>query len=797
MTTGSGRRGGLLAVTLLCLVSSVALALPSASPALAYRQTPVAGLASTRPSQAVAYARIGVVRVLTYYNGAISGDTAPVPWPSPCAADGALVGTSGAGLNTFSYVLLPTAAVDPLVPCAGVQAGFQQLNGRATGWSISHIDVLLDVAYTGIGPAQMGAVKFSIDPGLITTNGGQTAPPLLTFVLCTIGCAVPHDLPVLAPPQPSDPPADPASALVLDLTPGSGQLLGRDSVTSSEVATTLYPVTVPADQLSAAASIAGGTPTPVPQQTAVGGTVVPPTATKTAQFPADTPTALSARVSLGAPEIDSNGRLIGMVVADAQGRHVLAPLPAVIQAIGQVSSKPGTLMTEWQQALAAYYTSPPEFSQAAAAFAGLAATYPDFGGVEPFEAAAQQQSTTIPALTTSGPIAPSSPEPPAPSAAMLAALAGLAAAALLVLLIASTLLLRRRRTRAVAPAIPDEEAALDLLPRDVPLDTLVLPALPASDSTDEHANGTSGTITVTEAPAVGQSAIRPRQGLALMQQAAGLTDAGVRRAADPNQDNILALQGVRVVDGRPQAYGLFIVADGMGGHLNGREASRLAIEIVTSCILQTLESTQALDEATVKRLLIDAADRADAELRRRNVDEHLDMGTTMTAALVVDDLAYVVNVGDSRTYLMSPESGLRQITADHSVVATLASAGIIQPEDIYTHPRRNQIYRSLGGEHSDSDIDVFEVPLQAGDKLLLCSDGLWEMVRDPQIESILRGLADPQQAAELLVREANANGGDDNVSAIVVRLIEDIPQAAHAGGRVLMAPQDTHLLGDR
>jgi serine/threonine protein phosphatase PrpC len=794
MTTGGGRHCGLLAATLLWLVGSVALTMSSTSPALAHRLSSTAGTAPTRPPQAVSYARIAIVRVLTYYNGAIGGDAAPVPWPSPCAADGALVGTSGTGLNPYSYVLLPTAAVDPLVPCAGVQAGFQQLNGRATGWSISHIDVRLNVAYTGTGPAQMGAVEFSIDPGLITTNGGQTAPPLLTFALCTVGCVVPHDLPVLAPPQPSDPPADPASALVLDLTPANGQLLDRDSVTSGEVTTTLYPVTVPASQLDASTSSAGGAASSVAQQTAVGGTVVPPTATSTAQNPARTPTPLSEQVGLGAPEIDSNGRLIGMVVDDAQGQHVLASLPEVVRAIGQVSSKSGTLMTEWQQALAAYYTSPPEFSQAAAAFAGLAATYPDFGGIEPFEAAAEQESMAIPSLTTSGPVAAPPPGQPAVSAAMLVALAGLAAA-VLVVLIASATLLRHRRKRAAVLAVPDEEAALDLLPRDAPLDTLVLPAMPAPDSVAEHANGTSDGDAATM-PDAGKPVSRSRQGLALKQQAAALTHPGVRRAADPNQDNILALQGIRLSDGRPQAYGLYVVADGMGGHLNGREASRLAIEIVTSCVLQALGSLQLLDEAAVKRLVIDAADQADAELRRRNVDEHLDMGTTMTAALIVDDLAYVVNVGDSRTYLMSPESGLRQITADHSVVASLASAGIIRPEDIYTHPRRNQIYRSLGGEHSDSDIDVFDVALQAGDKLLLCSDGLWEMVRDPQIASILRGVADPQQAVELLVREANANGGDDNVSAIVVRFIEDFPQAAQAGVHVLVAHQGTHLLGD-
>ncbi len=728
---------------------------------------------ASRPTQAVAYARIALVRVLTYYNGSVNGVGVPTQSPSPCASDGVLVGTTGSTLNALNYVLTPTEAVSPTQPCEGAQAAFQQLYGHARSWAISHIAVCLNVAYVGSADTRCDTAPFaSIDPSQIRTNGGVNAPLLQTLALTLAPGTAAHDLPVLSVPQPSDAPVDAAENVALDLTAVNGQLLGRDSVTPSEVATTLYPVDLAASTVGA-----------LPASGATGGT------------PAPTAIPLDPRLSLGTPVIDANGRLVGMVVSTAANARSLASVAAITQAIGPVTSKPGDLMTQWQQGLAAFYANPALYADAATTFAALSAAYPDFGGVNAFLGAARDSSSTIPSLTTapgsSGGTPPALPVTPGLSRQTLIAVVSLAFAALVLLIVATVVLVRRRRARVPAPRpVPADEAALDLLPRDMPLEALDDPAdmqqtLPLAALPPDVA-----AMTTMHMPVVPQEPVRrARTGLALMPLAAGVTDVGVRRAGDPNQDNIFAAQGIRLASGRVQPYGLFIVADGMGGHLNGQEASRLAIQIVAEATLQVMTTSNPVDDAALTALLRDSVQYASAELRRRNLEQKLDMGTTFTAALVVDDVAYVVNVGDSRTYLMSPEFGLSAVTTDHSVVASLVAAGVIRPDDIYTHPRRNQIYRSLGGEVENVEVDTFNVPLQAGDKMLLCSDGLWEMVRDPQIESILRGTVDPRKAAELLVREANANGGEDNISAVVVRFVEDVPQQAEASLHILAAPE--------
>ena len=253
------------------------------------------------------------------------------------------------------------------------------------------------------------------------------------------------------------------------------------------------------------------------------------------------------------------------------------------------------------------------------------------------------------------------------------------------------------------------------------------------------------------------------------------------------------MQGAGMNNSQSQEYGLFVVADGMGGHANGQNASRMAIQTIIDYILPQISEKKQLGDEAFAQLLRDGVQHANQAVHQRNLEERADMGTTMTAALVFGSTAYIANVGDSRTYLYREPDGLTKITHDHSVVASLVEAGIIQPDDIYTHPKRNQIYRSLG-EKPVVDVDSFIVPLKAGDKLLLCSDGLWDMVRDPEIQRLMSApTPDPSKTGQQLIQAALDGGGEDNVSVIVVSFSESEAsssgQASMKGVQLLYKPE--------
>jgi serine/threonine protein phosphatase PrpC len=243
-------------------------------------------------------------------------------------------------------------------------------------------------------------------------------------------------------------------------------------------------------------------------------------------------------------------------------------------------------------------------------------------------------------------------------------------------------------------------------------------------------------------------------------------DTGIKRRGKPNEDSLLALPAIHNACGGVQPVGLFIIADGMGGHGNGQEASRLAITALHDALKLALVGSPEGDN--YEQVLAEGAHTANLAVYRRNRQQQSDMGTTLAVALVIGNMAYIANVGDSRVYLYRQSEGLEQITRDHSTVARLVEAGAITLDEVYTHPKRNEIYRSLGHQ-STVKVDTFSVPLQLGDLLLLCSDGLWEMARDSTIERIMEStLPDVTQVCDELRQAALDGGGKDNISMIAV-----------------------------
>ena len=202
---------------------------------------------------------------------------------------------------------------------------------------------------------------------------------------------------------------------------------------------------------------------------------------------------------------------------------------------------------------------------------------------------------------------------------------------------------------------------------------------------------------------------------------------------------------------------LFAVADGMGGHAAGEVASEIAVRVLSE-LAPEHPDVEALGRA------IEEANRAVIQAAREGRGRQ-GMGTTMTAAMLEGERLVIAQVGDSRAYLLH-QGKLQQLTRDHSLMADMIEAGQLTPEEARTHPQRSVITRALG---SDAHLhpDIYEINVETGDRLLICSDGLSGMIFDDQIENTLRRVQDPQRCASQLVNEAIAAGGHDNVTVIV------------------------------
>lgn len=248
----------------------------------------------------------------------------------------------------------------------------------------------------------------------------------------------------------------------------------------------------------------------------------------------------------------------------------------------------------------------------------------------------------------------------------------------------------------------------------------------------------------------------------------------IGRVRELNEDSVLCLEFDMESSSGRQSMGLFIVADGMGGHNAGEVASELCIRTFTEHFLgfalgtepghsQRLSAGLKLPSALTSA--VDTANRCLFQKAKRDRGCR-GMGTTITAALIAGHELYIAHIGDSRCYIVNAAEVL-QVTRDHSYVQEMVDAGLLTPEQARVHPQKNIITRVLG-HYPRVAADSHHLNLYQGDSVLLCSDGLWGVVPDLQIAEIVRTAPTPQKACDDLVDIANRLGGPDNISVIAV-----------------------------
>lgn len=240
-------------------------------------------------------------------------------------------------------------------------------------------------------------------------------------------------------------------------------------------------------------------------------------------------------------------------------------------------------------------------------------------------------------------------------------------------------------------------------------------------------------------------------------EAWGLTDPGKVRSQNQDYYDLRQLDDDTV---------LAVVCDGMGGARAGNVASRLAVEVFYQEIERVMD--QRFSEKEILHMLIEAAELSNSAVYDQSLlsDAYVGMGTTLVAALIQKDKAYVVNIGDSRAYHLTPEE-IRMITEDHSVVEMMVKRGEITREQAKNHPVKNLITRAVGTDET-VEADTFVEPIKEGDSILLCSDGLSNMMADQEILFEVAHGADRSNCCRRLLEIAENRGAPDNVTVVLV-----------------------------
>ncbi len=248
------------------------------------------------------------------------------------------------------------------------------------------------------------------------------------------------------------------------------------------------------------------------------------------------------------------------------------------------------------------------------------------------------------------------------------------------------------------------------------------------------------------------------------------SDVGIVR--HNNEDACFGMQWHSItVDDRPD-FGLFIVADGMGGHLDGERASGVAVQTLAAAMLDSiyvpmLKDFDAGSSPTIMEALVKAAEAANRAVIKRVPGG----GTTLSAVAIVGNLAYLVHVGDSRAYLMH-ENKIELLTTDHTLVQRLIAMKELTVEEAEHYPQKNVLYRAIG-QNEQLKLERLIRPLPPGSQVLLCTDGLWDLVAEDSILEVAMGANSPQAVCDRLVRIANDRGGIDNISVIVFQVPGD------------------------